>query len=204
MISLVDTKMMKALQITLQDDKPVLSLTTLPQPPLRPGYVLVQVKASAINPSDIFNSKGGFAHTTFPRVPGRDFAGVVVAPASSSWVGKAVFGTSGRELSFTEDGAHAEFLLVREEGLVGKPGNLTFAQAAVLGVPYSTALLALRRAQTTAQDVVMVLGASGAVGSAVQQLARQMGCKVLTVSRRDDASINLIKDPALLGARVDG
>jgi NADPH:quinone reductase len=191
------SKMMKALQIALVEGKPALSLTSLPKPSIRPGYVLVKVNAAAINPSDFFNTKGGFAHTTFPRVPGRDFAGVVVEPESSPLIQKAVFGSSAHDMSFTEDGAHAEYVLVREASLATKPTNLSFAQAASVGVPYTTAFLALKRAHTLPEDTVMVLGATGAVGTAATQLAKQMGCKVLTVSRRDTSSINLTKDPTL-------
>lgn len=192
--------MMQALQISLSDGKPSLSLTSVPIPAPQPGYVLVKVKASSINPSDIANSKGIFPHTTFPRIPGRDYAGVVVEPASSPWINKAVFGTSGHDMSFTENGAHAEYVLVREGSLASKPSNLSFVQAASVGVPYTTGLLALRRAHTISEDVVMVLGATGAVGTAAAQLARQMGCKVLTVSRRDASDINLVKDPTLASA----
>ncbi len=192
---------MQALRIAIVDNKPALSLTSLPIPSPQPGYVLVKVRASAINPSDIGNSKGAFPHTTFPRVPGRDFAGVVVEPVTSEWVGKTVFGTSGHDMAFTEDGAHAEYVLVKEALLAVKPGNLSLAQAASIGVPYTTALLALKRAQTTPEDVVLILGATGAVGSAATELAGQLGCRVLTASRRDASSINLVKDPSLSTAR---
>lgn len=50
-----------------------------PIPPTPPGHLLIRIHASAIQPSDIINSRGGFGTTTFPRIPGRDFSGVVVS-----------------------------------------------------------------------------------------------------------------------------
>src|SRR2546423_14940489 len=63
-----------------------------PRPVPGPGELLVQVHAAAVNPSDVKNVLGAFPHTTVPRTPGRDFAGVVEA-GPSEWVGRRVFGT---------------------------------------------------------------------------------------------------------------
>ena len=72
------------------------------------GEVLVQVKAAAINPSDIKNVLGKMHQTTVPRIPGRDFAGIVVeGPASRSLMGKSVFRFRRRRSVFRRDGSHA-------------------------------------------------------------------------------------------------
>ena len=191
---------MKALQISLTDSTPSLSLTTVPKPSVKPGYVLVKVLASSINPSDVMNSRRAFAHTTFPRVPGRDFAGVI-EDGPATLVGQEVYGTSGANFSFVEDGAHAEYCLVRQEGIARKPKNLTFAQAAVVGVPFTTAGIALRRANAESSDYVCVIGANGSVGSAVVQLAKAKGCKVLRAMRGPLGDINLTDDPEMTQAR---
>ena len=193
---------MKALRLTRQDltSPPIVSLETLPKPALTPGHLLVKVHASAIHPSDILNSKGAFVSTTFPRVPGRDYAGTVV-DGPKQWIGRDVYGTSGNTQAFTQDGAQAEFMLVSERAVAEKPGNLSFAQAATIGVPFTTAALALRRANVAAGDVVLVLGANGAVGSAVVQVARSKGCRVLSATRADGDDVNTAKDPGL--AAVD-
>ena len=147
------------------------------------------------------NSRGGFPNTTFPRVPGRDFAGVI-EDGPVHLVGKEVYGTSGRRFSFTEDGAHAQYCLVRQEGIARKPKSLTFEQAAVVGVPFTTAGIALRRADIKASDCVLVTGANGSVGSAVVQLAKAKGCKVLRAMRGPLGDINLIDDPEMAQARA--
>jgi NADPH:quinone reductase len=132
---------------------------------------------------------------------GRDFAGIVVEPPSSPLCGKEVFGTSGHDLSFTIDGAYAEYVLVREKAVARKPENLSFAQAASVCTPYTTASLAIRRSRLQPTETVLVVGATGAVGTAATQIATQMGCTVLTAARNPACSINLKEDPNLQTAK---
>ena len=193
---------MQALKLTKEGTSaPSLKLTTTPKPTSGPGQVLVQVKASPIQPSDALNSKGLFPHTTFPRIPGRDFAGIVVE-GPSHLLRKEVFGTSGHNFSFTQDGSHAEYCLISENVVVEKPKNLSFAQAASVGTPFTTAALALRRAGAKAGETVLVLGATGQVGSAVAALAKSWGCKVLGVARGNAAEIDSAGDPTLNKAKT--
>ena len=128
---------------------------------------------------------------------GRDFAGIVVEPQSSSLCGKEVFATSGHDLSFTIDGAFAEYVLVREKTVARKPDNLSFAQAASVCTPYTAASLAIRRSLLRPTETVLITGATGAVGTAAAQLTTQLGCRVLTAARNPAASINLKEDPEL-------
>lgn len=173
-----------------------MALVEIPIPKATPGSVVVQILASSMNPSDVLNSKGGFPYTTYPRVPGRDFAGVVV-DGPSPLVGREVLGTSGRLLGFQEDGAHAEYCLVKEDAVVEKPKNLSFSQAATIGVPYTTANVCLLRGRVQTSDVVLVIGARGSVGSAVAQLALSKGCRVITAARGVSTDIDLTTDPGL-------
>lgn len=190
---------MKALSLIQSSpaQTPSLSLTELPTPLPNQGQLLIKIRATSIQHSDIVNSYGGFLQTTFPRVPGRDHAGVVVAGGDPKLKGQEVYGTSGPELSFTHDGAHAEFCVVNEDAVARKPKSLTWAQAASVGGYYTTARRALARANVTGSDAVLVLGATGRVGSAVTQMARSRGCRVATASRRDSTDISLLKDPQL-------
>ena len=113
-----------------------------------------------------------------------------------------MYGTSGSGLSFTHEGTSAEYVLVPEAALALKPANLSFAQAGSVGTPYTTALGALEAAYTReGRDSVLVLGATGAVGSAAAKIARAWGCKVVTASRRDVTDVNIIADPDLKGVQ---
>ncbi len=96
------------------------------------GEALVRVHAAAINPSDPKGVLGKISETKPPRVPGRDFAGIVV-DGPAIWKGKEVFGTGGN-LGFSRNGSHAQFVAVPVEALVEKPKQLSFEKAATLGL----------------------------------------------------------------------
>jgi NADPH:quinone reductase len=128
---------MRALRFAKTGSLDELNVRDVPIPTPAPGEVLVQVKAAAINPSDVKNVLGKMHETTVPRTPGRDFAGVVVGDGGER-SGQAVFG-SGGNLGFGRDGSHAEYLAVPANAVLPLPRNLSFAQAAGIGIPYVTA-----------------------------------------------------------------
>ncbi len=167
---------MKALQFSATGDLSTLRFVDVATPVPAAGDVLVQIKAAGLNPSDVKNVLGRFPYTTLPRIPGRDFAGVVVE-GPQEWVGQAVWGT-GRDLGFFADGSHAQYLTVSAKGVAHKPSHLSFAQAASLGVPYTTAWDALQRSAVGEGTRVLVIGANGAVGSAALALAKILGAQV--------------------------
>src|SRR5215208_8304853 len=86
----------------------------VPRPVPGEGEVLIEVYAAAVNRSDVLNARGSFPFTTLPRIPGRDFAGVVVE-GPQELLGTEVWGTGGGDLGFIRDGSHARYLPV--------PGN---------------------------------------------------------------------------------
>jgi NADPH2:quinone reductase len=133
----------------------------VPQIDAHGDEALVRVHAAAINPSDPKSVLGKISETKPPRVPGRDFAGIVVE-GPAAWKGKEVFGTGGN-LGFGRNGSHAEFVSVPVEALVEKPKQLSFEQAAALGLGYLTAWSAIVTAgRVSPNDIVLVLGATGA------------------------------------------
>lgn len=150
--------------------------TAIPVP--GPDELLIQVKAAAINPSDIKSLQGKMQETTAPRIPGRDFAGIVVSN-SQKWKGKSVFGTGG-VLGFSKDGTHAEYVAVPENGLVEIPNNITFSEAAAMSLSYVTAWQSIINAgKLKPQETILITGAAGAVGSAAVRIALALGAKVI-------------------------
>ena len=101
---------MRALRFQKTGSLDDLRLEDVSTPSLAAGEVLVRVRAAAINPSDVKNVQGKMHETTVPRIPGRDFAGVVVG-GSDELSGQSVFG-SGGNLGFGRDGSHAEYVAV--------------------------------------------------------------------------------------------
>ena len=106
--------------------------------------LLIEVKAAAVNPSDVKAATGLMPYAVFPRTPGRDYAGVVI-DGPAGWIGREVFGSSG-DLGIRRDGTHATHLAVEAEAVVEKPKNLSWEEAAGIGVPFVTAMEGFRRA----------------------------------------------------------
>ena len=164
-----------------------LELKDVPSPDPELDEVVVRVVAAGLNPSDVKNVEGYFPYTTLPRTPGRDFSGVV-ARGPAELVGAAVWGT-GKELGFTRDGTHAEYLALPRSAISPKPVSLGFEAAATVGVPYTTAWSALERGSAGAGTTVLVIGAAGAVGKATMDLATWRGAHVVgAVRRREQAN----------------
>src|SRR5580692_2897422 len=121
---------MKSLRFNAFGPPSVLHFEEVAIPEPGEGEALVQVKAAAINPSDIGNVAGRFKHTTLPRTPGRDFAGIVVKGGHRE--GEQVWGSSPK-LGIVQDGSHAEYVVVPAETLTPKPKMLSMEQAAAIG-----------------------------------------------------------------------
>ncbi|TGO57601.1 hypothetical protein BOTNAR_0198g00080 [Botryotinia narcissicola] len=179
------------LQLTLKS-------LTVPNIPSDSNTALIRVHAAGINPSDVANAILDRFGGKKPIVPGRDFAGTVIqAPSDPQLEGAEVYGTSGRELSLSIDGTHAEYIAVPVEGLAIKPKCLSWTQASAVGVPHSTAYLMLEKAAACSGDVVLVFGARGAVGKAAIEIANAKGLKTITTSRVDGADVNITTDENL-------
>lgn len=162
----------------------VLEIQTISRPKAQVDEVVIEIYAAGINQSDVKNVQGAMSQTTLPRTPGRDFAGIIVE-GPKECLGKHVWGTGG-DIGFIKDGSHAEYLVLPREAVSEKPANLSFEEAATVGVSFITAWSAIIEAgMLTTQDVVTVVGANGSVGSAAIQIARWKGAFVIGTIRRE-------------------
>src|SRR6202044_3764263 len=128
---------MHAIRFEAFGDPSVLEAVEVPAPIADEKTAVVRVMAASINPSDVKNVAGAMRQTTPPRIPGRDFAGVVeVGP--SEWIGAEVWGKGG-DTGFTPDGTHAEMIALPVVSLQRKPKNLSFDEVASVGVNYVAA-----------------------------------------------------------------
>jgi NADPH:quinone reductase-like Zn-dependent oxidoreductase len=174
---------MKALRFSKFGPPSVLAVEEIPTPEPRKSEVLVQIKAAAINPSDVKNVAGQFK-SSLPRVPGRDYAGVIVGGDAEK--GTEVWG-SGAGFGITRDGAHAEYAVIPADWISQKPLKLSFEQAAAIGVPYLAAWLALVQVgNVQAGETILVVGVTGAVGRAAPQIAHWKKARVIGASRHSD------------------
>lgn len=173
---------MRAVQFKSYGDPSVLECVQVATPEADGAHALVRIKSASVNPSDLKNVAGHFGRGPLPRIPGRDFSGVVAA-GPSEWVGREVWG-SGGDLGITRDGTHAEFVRIPREALVLKPEALSHEQAAAVGVNFIVAWLGtIEYAQLVAGERIAVLGISGGVGGAVAQIAAARGCPVIGIDR---------------------
>jgi NADPH2:quinone reductase len=170
----------RALRFDRFGNPQVLEVAAVPDPVAADDWAVIAVKAASVNPSDVKNVAGAMEWTILPRVPGRDFAGVVVV-GPSDWLGVEVWGTGG-DIGFTLDGSHAELLRVPVSALARKPESLSFDEASAVGVNFVVGWVgAVETAQVEKGETIVVFGVSGGVGGAVAQIAHSLGARVLGV-----------------------
>lgn len=163
----------------------VLGLEEIDMPAVGDDEVLVRVRAASIHIGDVYLIEGlpkmmrlAFKATRAKNgVPGTDIAGAVEA------VGKNVVRFQpGDEVFGWCKGAFAAFVATSEDSLAAKPDNLTFEQASAIGVSAMTALQALRdHGNVGAGKKVLIVGASGGVGTFAVQIAKSFGAEVTGV-----------------------
>ncbi|MCW5748540.1 MAG: NADPH:quinone reductase [Alphaproteobacteria bacterium] len=169
----------------------VIQIGDLPDPVLGPGEVLVRVRASAVNPSDVKSRAGLRAKMTVPRqIPQSDAAGDIVAvgpgvPASRVgervWTWNAAYGRW--------NGTAAQLCALPAEMAVTLPAMLDYAQGACLAIPLLTAHRCLFADGPPTGETVLVSGGAGVVGHYAIQLARWAGARVIaTVSGPEKAA----------------
>ncbi len=158
-----------------------LHLAERPMPQADANNAVVRIEAASVNPSDVKNVAGRMSQTTLPRVPGRDYSGVVV-DGPKDWINQEVWGAGG-DVGFTRDGSHAEDIQVPVASLVRKPETLSYEQAACAGIPFVTAWCALNYAGLSKGETFAVFGANGGVGGAAIQIAKHLGARVIGIYR---------------------
>jgi NADPH:quinone reductase-like Zn-dependent oxidoreductase len=172
---------MRAIEFREFGDPSQLHLVDRPDPHATDSSAVVRVEAASVNPSDVKNLAGAMPQTTLPRIPGRDYSGVVV-DGPAEWMGIAVWGTGG-DTGFTRDGTHAELIEVPRASLARKPEALTHEQAASVGVTFLTAWIAVVEYAKLAQGETLAVIGAGGVGSAAIQLAKYRGAHAIAIKR---------------------
>ena len=184
---------MKAMVMTGFGTPEVFELREIPKPQIKPGYVIIRVRASSVNPID-YKIRSGLLKNLSPEngVLGFDVSGTIdeVGDGVSKFKkGDEVFGCSGAITG--NPGALAEYQLVDERLLALKPDSLTLEECAALPLVSITAWDALiRGAKINKTDKVLVHGGAGGVGHLGAQLAKAFGADVYsTVSSDTKAEI---------------
>jgi len=183
---------MKAIVIDRIGGPEVFEMREVETPKLKPGHLLVKVKATSVNPIDTKLRKLALRFSpAFPAILHGDFSGVVSEVASDVKgfkVGDKVYGCGGG-VQGTEGGALAEYLLVDAALTSPMPLNLSFEQAAAIPLVAITSWEALvDKLQIHAGATLLVHAGVGGVGHFAAQLGRYFGAVVhTTVSNETDA-----------------
>jgi len=172
---------MNAIRVHQFGDPSVMKLEVVPDPSAGAGHVLVDIRATGVNPVDTYIRSGQYASLPpLPYTPGSDAAGVVAAIGGDVHDFKAgdrvyISGTvDGRAY-----GSYAERAVCTIDQVHHLPGHVTFAEGAGVGVPYVTAWRALfDKGRAAPGETVLIHGASGAVGVAATQIASAAGLRV--------------------------
>ena len=168
------------------------SLKEIPEPQINNGHVLIQVKAIGINPVDIKTRKGnGQARqykNTSEMIIGWDVAGVITQVAENVKdfsIGDEVFGT----INFPgQGGAYAEYTVAHANQLDLKPTNISTSEAAAATLSTLTAWQALiDQGNIQKGNRVLIHGGAGGVGNYAIQIARNVGCYVITTASASDS-----------------
>lgn len=180
-------KQMKAATYDEFGGKEKIKVSTVDVPELKEGEILVRIKAAGVNPVDTAVREGylkDFLPYEFPVIPGWDVAGVVEDRGFSARkfnVGDEVYAYARRPK--VQYGTFAEYIVIPETYFARKPQNLSFEEAAGIPLVGLTAYQSLYDAGNLQEDqTVLILGASGGVGSIAIQLAKEKGATVIGVA----------------------
>jgi alcohol dehydrogenase len=169
-----------------------LTVRDLPKPEIRPDECLLEVRAVSLNGFDPMVMRGiPGLKTPLPMIPGADIMGVVAEVGAAVPPGRFARGqrvgidpsTDSGMMGETRRGGMCEFMAVEERYLVPIPDGVSDHQAACLPTAYATAhRMLFTRGQLQAGEKVLILGASGGVGTSCIQLIKAAGAEVVAVS----------------------
>jgi len=180
---------MKAVVINEFGGTDVLKISEIPIPEPQEGEVLVKIKAIGINPVDVKIRQGFLQSRAIHQLPiilGWDFSGVVEKNgfgARRFKQGDEVFSYCRRPI--IKNGTYAEYIAVPECYITNKPKNISFEEAASIPLVSLTAYQSIfSSAKLKEGETILILGASGGVGTSAIQLAKSVNAKVIGLASK--------------------
>jgi NADPH:quinone reductase-like Zn-dependent oxidoreductase len=176
----------------LADETSSAAFLEMPVPEVGPGEVRVRVRASSVNGFDVFVAAGmarGSMEHRYPVIVGKDYAGDVDAVGDRVdrfALGDAVMGIIP-PTPHLGPGAYAEFLTIPATDLIeAKPANLDLEQAASVGLAALSGLVCVDQVAPSDGSKILIVGATGGVGTYAVQLAAARGATVVATALPDD------------------
>lgn len=189
---------MKAIVVSQPDGPEVLERKSLQTPRVKPGWVLVRVKAFGLNRSEMYTRQGHSGElVTFPRVLGIECVGEVADTSDSDLaLGQAVAAMMGM-MGRAYDGGYAEYALLPREQLIPIDTTLSWEAFGAIPETFITAFGSIEALGLQAGQTLLIRGGTSAAGMAAATIARDMGVSALATTR------NPAKKEALLANGVD-
>ena len=176
-----------------------LTISEVPIPKVKPGWVLIEVKAFGLNRSELMmrEYEGNASYIQLPRILGIECAGEIADGSDNSFRKGhrvvALMGGMGRSF----DGSYAEYTLVPTKNVFSVETNLPWGEMAAIPETYFTAYGSLFNClQLAPEDVLLVRGGTSAAGLAAIQLAKSVGATVLASTRKENKRDLLISQGA--------
>jgi len=182
---------MKAIVIDQAGSAEAFREAEVARPEIKPDQVLIEVHATVINPVDVAIREGQMGDLGYPAILASDIAGIVTKigeDVTKFKVGDSVFGNN----DMLKGGGFGEYAAVNENLLAKKPDQVSFEQAATLGIAAFTAYQLVSEAANVQEgDHVFIKGGSGGVGTFAVQFAKILGATVTATTSRNE---NLVKE----------
>ena len=202
-------KSMRAVVLDNVTEASDIALSEYPVPEVRPGWVMIKVKAFGLNHSEQILRLNEIRadYIQKPVIPGIECVGVIADPSDSGlFAGQkvtALMGGMGRSFN----GSYAEYALLPRRNVFTIESDLSWAELGAVPETYFTAWGSLFEClQLTAEDTLLVRGATCALGYAAIQIAKALGCRVTATTHRAEklsliqtADETLIDDGKLTG-----
>lgn len=197
---------MKAIVFDEHGDIDVLKYRDIEESPLEPHQVRVAVRACSLNYHDVFTRRGmPGIKVPLPGIPGCDAAGLVAEMGSEveGWsigdrvlVDPVFWDLANGKMWMIGDtwwGAYADYVVVSSTQLIALDEDISFEDASCLPVAYGTAhRMMITRGEVVEGDKVLILGASGGVGTSALMLAKQRGAHVIAAAGSDEKCQQLV------------
>ena len=183
---------MKAAVTTAPGDPSVIEIQERPIPKMKPGWVLIQVKAFGLNRSELFTRRGDSPNVTFPRIQGIECVGVVVDDPSLTYQQgqqvAAIMGGMGRFF----DGSYAEYCLVPLEIVFPFQSQLPWSTLGAIPEMFQTVSGSIQQAlELQRGELLLIRGGTSSIGMLSCQLAKTIGATVISTTRNPQKELAL-------------
>lgn len=188
---------MRAAVTTQAGEPSVIQIQEVPQPEVKSGWVLLQVKAFGLNRSEMFTRQGESPGVTFPRIQGIECVGVVESDPSGTYATgqqvAAIMGGMGRFF----DGGYAEYALVPLAIIFPFESQLPWSTLGAIPEMFQTVSGSLHQAlELQKGETLLIRGGTSSIGMLACQLAKSLGATVISTTRNPDKTQALLDNGA--------